>query len=556
LITTAQTIEASSSAKTDHSALIVFIALCFLEFISFGPALRQAGVYLDEWIYFQNLHFAGPSFSNSLFCLLNDPRIIVRPFEALHFGLLYALVHEKPFLYHFVNQLCEISGAWFFYQTVTAVSANKRLGFMTAVFFLLYPSHDSTHYSIVASSISMSLTLFLFSCWQFVLGLKNNQAGRIWIAATAYVVSIFNYELCLPLVIVYPVLTLLMNWKNSTLSRKYAVLVQIPFFASVIAMTVYRSKILPALHLGWGYRSIFAPSQFIHILIAGMGASLSPYAFITFGQMALRELKERDILLVLLILIPTVAITTISMRLMALQSGNKGTIFAVEKIDLVATAAIVCGGIIILASYSIYGCSPDYMPALTSCLNRVNAGGSIGAALVLAGFIETIIQGFATPWLAAPMASFFVVLFTLTNWQFARPWLTSWQAQKQIQTIIRQKANLFTGGHVVLLANVPRYVDWAPVYDGVWDFQSTCRVLLNDQNISAGVISPRMSVTKNYVVDKVGNVICGKYPIKGMLVLVPSPATFIPIRSAQEFIEVAHKYNVDVSDQTGEAVIK
>src|SRR5262249_26392379 len=129
---------------SDRSPLWAFLCLLVVETSCFGIMIRNIGVYLDEWISFQLMHFGAQDFACCVKGLLFSASIVHRPLEALQFAPIYVLVHEKPFLYHLVNNVCELGAAVFLFLFLRQLTREPKLPLAAAILFLLYPTHDDT----------------------------------------------------------------------------------------------------------------------------------------------------------------------------------------------------------------------------------------------------------------------------------------------------------------------------------------------------------------------------------------------------------------------------
>ncbi len=81
--------ENGKSPESFLSDLYLLGFLCLLEILTFAPFVRKVGFYLDDWLMlqtpaFSDLKISFGAFSNYFF---NDPKVIIRPVEVLHFAL-------------------------------------------------------------------------------------------------------------------------------------------------------------------------------------------------------------------------------------------------------------------------------------------------------------------------------------------------------------------------------------------------------------------------------------------------------------------------------------
>ena len=132
--------------------------------INFFPGIKHVGFYLDDWVMLNTLA-RGPQ---NFFELFNyyfsaDPRVVKRPIEALHFMVMFKLFGLKPLGYHVFNLILEVLSAWLLYFCMHRLTRSMPVALVTSILFLIYPSHNSTHYWVVCSSVGMSMILYLGS---------------------------------------------------------------------------------------------------------------------------------------------------------------------------------------------------------------------------------------------------------------------------------------------------------------------------------------------------------------------------------------------------------
>lgn len=526
----------------NYDWLVALVCLLSIEFFCFGAIVQNIGFYLDDWTMYNTLHAGPQNLLGLMQHYLLDPKVIHRPLEVPWFSALHLMFGAKPLGYHLVNQAVEVLGAWFAYLALLPLTRSRTLALTAACLFLIYPSHDVTHYSVNSNSIPLSMSLFTLGLWQLVKAVELRSPWWVAASTTSYLLSLYNYELCLPLCVLYGASALFLLWdKTSPLKALlWAALYQAPSALAVLSMVIYRCKILPALHLGWVYSSRFDLFHFLHVIQQGIKVSVSPYAFSYFGNLAQQTvaagLTNPEMLCLLFItLVPALC-------LLLLPSE--------EKHPSTAARMILLGALGLLSSYTIYGMTADYMPVLGTSVDRINTGGSLGAVLLITGCLAFAIDKLALQSRSSKslvvtcLCTGLLVLFTLTNWGFSRPWTSSWSVQKHIVRLVKQKAPSLHDGDIVLLANAPRFVMWAPVFDGVWDFEAMVHIVTKNPQIKAGVVSERMLVSKQNVKDISAGYLCATYPFKRMFLFVPNPEAWYPINSAQQFVDYVKQYGM------------
>ncbi len=521
--------------------LYPLLCLVLVEVASFGIHIGQIGVYQDEWISFGKLHFIMHSLPALISAFFWDPRVIVRPLEALHFPPLYFFVWEQPFWYHAVCYLFELLGGWFLLLAVARLSGNRAVALAAAVLFLLYPNHDATHYSIVASSTSVAVAFLTLSLWLFLKGIASRNSGNCLILAAgmSYFLSVYTYELSLPLVVLYPLLSLvtLHSEKRSPADLKRLAVYQSPFVLVAGTMIAYRLWVLPSLNLGWHYGMCFSLQHFLSVIVAGVQVTFSPY-FLNFCLSMASDLVKETLPVASWIWL---AVTVCFVCACALQVGTY------SRSSNKSLQVIFVGVVTLLCSYTIYGLSPEHAPVLQGWLNRVNIGGSLGSSLVVAGLLGVIRDQLRFAGKVGQSTAFAVVLsvlsglFIMVNWQFAKPWIVSWQAQKQLVFFLRHHTSEINSGDSIIIGGITRYVRWAPVLDGVWDFQNIVRTTLNDDKINGTVLTDRLTVEKDALFDRSGSLVLGVFPFKQMILYSPYKQQWFRVSTRQGFIEGARQ---------------
>jgi hypothetical protein len=224
-----------------------------------------------------------------------------------------------------------------------------------------------------------------------------------------------------------------------------------------------------------------------------------------------------------------------------LSLGALRLLFGSERKFFHPFAFIGLGLVTATASYTIFGITQEYWPELHSIYNRINYGGCVGAAMILAGICGLLMEAASRvkmPVFAASLL-FCVPLFTffiLADWGMAVPWKTSWTCQREVLHKLKSRISEVKPGDSILLAHNLRYVMWSPCFDGIWDFKPALRYLANDKYIDAGVFSNRIVVGKDGLQDVTVGMVCASYPYRRLFAYVAPTDTLTPIKSPQDFM--------------------
>lgn len=542
------------NSKASNAVALAVLTLC--EITVYWFSVRQAGFYLDDWTMMSYLHFTPQDLSSLISRSLADNRILPRPLEAIHFPLVWMAFKANPMGYHVFNCLLEVVAGFLIYLTVSRFSLSRTFALSAALIFLVYPIHDATHYWMVATSVTLSLVLYLVGLWSTVRFAETGKKLFLLGSACAFTASVFNYEAFAPLCVVNAVATylLLISKKGGSAIRKsltvFAVLAPV-----CLALVLYQRVIAST------FGSNFVPPHqldvvhFFDVIGKGLTASLS-FELLGFSINQAKEALAGGIgAMQLASLFGSIAAAFCAF---AFFETDQKTCNAFSEQQECSTKYRDCLNILILgvtcllSSYTIFGVARGYDPQLASIYNRINTGAAIGASLIFAAVFTWLSRmvslkipatlSHARALIGAGISTVVLVplllLSTLADWGMAGQWQRSWSVQKRIANIMQSHRSELRDGDSVILVNVPRYVMWSPVFDGVWDFQAMMRLCIDNQKVNGGVASDRLRVSRNMIEDVSMGFSCAKYDYRRMFVLIPHPEEFVQVHSANEFIEL------------------
>lgn len=552
VLSTAKQNERLSERINIDYLVVGFLAL--LEVITFGPFVKQIGFYLDDWLMLNTLHFGPQDLPGALAnYFINDPKVIIRPVEVLHFGLAYFLFGNRPLGYHVLNGIFEIACAALIYFAIRRFTGSRLLAFLTAFSYVIYPIHDSTHYWILCSSVSLSLALYLGSFIYSLKGVQEKKWQFFVLAALPFLISIYNYEVFMPLAGVSAVAVFLYSLRTDKFlpSLKVAVISFLPLFLSGCSLFIYQRFIVPKLGIGYLHAVKIDPLQILHVITSGSILS-SPFSAVPFFQSQVSlHMTEPLALTKVCSLVCIFGAGAALTYLMGRREYN--TITLRNGLELAAIGAVA-----IVTSLSIFGLNKEYEPTLMTLVNRIFTGAGLGWSCIFAGVFALLVVGagkfssqknmvrFALPLLAVAVGSVGAYL-TITNWQLSQPWVASWRAQNGIFYLMKQQKGIHKHPDTIILTDCQRYVMWCPVFDGIWDFQSMTRLALDDAKIRAGVVTERLVMGKNEMKDMSMGYTCATYPYERLFVFVPDLKKFLPVNNGAQFVEVIEKHSAQTN---------
>lgn len=480
------------------------------------------------------LHFGPEPFWQSVANLIRiDPRVAIRPVEAPYFAGLYFLFGLQPIGYHVVNMVIEVLAAWFLYLGCARLTNNSLAATLAAMMLILCPVHDSTHYWIVASSISLSAMLFLLSLWLSVKAVSDARPKLHILSGIAFATSLFNYEAFIALIVLlYGAVFIATDRQLSLIARGQAALNAVALHLIAIAcLWYYQRNLAPHLCASESFHRItFDPGRIAHVIFEGLRVTCSPQALGFYGEQAFSFVTASFNPLPVLLVFPI----SLAMILISPSPSEARGSYSLIMLGLIA----------IFASYVIFGLNPSYVPTNNTIMNRINTGAAIGISMLFAGIISSVLKLMlpaftcrrAALGAVACATSCLMLFFALANNGMSRPWITSAKLQEEIQQIVVQEADTLFASSSVFLSRVPRYVLWSPMFDGVWDFQSMVRITLDDPDKIAGVMSDRIIFENDRVRDVSHGALCGEYPFKNMCVITLDPKRLAKVNSCDEFV--------------------
>lgn len=532
------------------SSAIVLAIIVAVELLVFGASIKKTGFYLDDWLMLKQLSFGPQNYFSLIFnYLTTDPRVIIRPIEALHFGTVFFFSGIDPVGWRVSNMVMEVLSTFFVYLIVARLATSRLLGFFASMFFLAYPVHDSTHYWAVCSCVSLALTCYLASLWSTLKATSATADKRVWLAASYlwFALSIYGYEPFLPLcalnAAVYAILT--GGVKPFMQAARKFVMHIIPFALIIGSLLVYQRTIVPMILKAALHKIHLEPALIATTILDGLQIT-SPVSMVPFVSSHINTfIQSGDLnggaiarLVAISVLLIAGVLATADVRGITKRSS-----YILISVGILTAAA----------SYSIFGLNPEYKPTLITLVNRINTGAAFGLSIALAGLIGLLLcakrgnQGTSSYSSSKPALKlvFATAVFTLgfaactvTNWSLGKPWEISWSVQERTFDALRAKRHELASARSIVLMNCPRYVDATPVFDGPWDFEQQLHLALRRADIAGGVVSERLILANDCMQDVTLGFACAEYPYKDLVLVTPGLSSVVPVSSATQFIDV------------------
>lgn len=535
-----------SGSKTVSSPLAHFIArwhllialalIIAVESVCFGPIVNKVGFYLDDWITLNLIQWGPKSFFSAFHhYLLSDPRVIVRPVEAFFYVVEFFVFGLKPIGYHLVNAALEIASAFFLYVALFDLTRKPALSLVAGLILIAYPNHDVTHYWSTCSSENVSLALSMASLALSTRGAIRSRLNYYCAAVVCFLLSIFCYETFLPLVSLNAFFAYIVFLRSGDafVSLKRTAHVCLPYVLSVIPLLVYSRLIAPMLGPAQVHAVHLDLLNILNVVVEGVRINCPPYSVQFFSEVGNRAYEYAS---------AKTLWTTFAVASIVIMAGIFGLLKASDE-EHQPIILLPIGLVTVVLSYTIFGLNPEYFPTFQTLVNRINEGAAVGIGIACAGIIALIFKllkgkgGKAMQAIVIAMVLLPVLALSfIADRGYAQPWILSWYTQKVIQDSLKNNASRFTPGDSIILANCPRYVMWAPLFDGVWDFQPMLQLTLKSRDIKGGVVSERMEIHDNQLKDISRGVVCNTYDFSRLFIIIPPKGEIVPIHSAEEFI--------------------
>lgn len=533
---------------TKYSPIILALfGLFALEAICFLPALRASGFYLDDWVFLLVFKNGPNGFWQAIENLhATDPRFLNRPVEAMLFLSAFKCFGLNPFGYHLFNACMEVLAATLLFLVVRRTGKDSALAFLASAIFLLLPTHNASHYWVSCICVNFSLCLYCGSLLADIIGAERNNLKWHTISCILFSISLFNYELFLPLICLNIMLVIKLKrdqGQNLFSALRGTIPVILLLTGAIFILLFYLKVVMPNLGKAWSHAVNIDPSLILNTVLEGTRIHLPPYFTTHFGNVIHSTYATGVSIPEALSLTCIALIVTLVSVLLALGEKNNGPIQVSAQLGL---QFLLLGSISFLASYTIFGLNQEYFPTYLTFVNRINTGAAVsitfcvyGVLLYLRAFEKRTLAKRAYAFLFPILfSSSTAVLFCLINWALARPYTLSWQVQSHVAKFLKSNGDKLQNAKSLIIANAPCYVDEAPVFDGVWDFQSMARIMLERPEIQGGVVSDRLRISEKNLQDYSGTFLCATYPFEGLYIIFSPECDLTRVATATEFIEL------------------
>lgn len=185
-------------------------------FIIYANSFKNEFVWDDELLIINNHHIKSPYFiphifTTDLFREGNGIGSFYRPIQSITYMVDYAIWKLNPFGYHLTNLILHILTSLTLYYLISLVCHNRKVAFLTSLFFIVHPIHTSAITYISGRAEPIYLFLLLVS---LILYLKSNEIGDskrnyfFFFSILVYILALISKES----VLIFPALIILYEW--------------------------------------------------------------------------------------------------------------------------------------------------------------------------------------------------------------------------------------------------------------------------------------------------------------------------------------------------------
>lgn len=442
--------------------------LTLISLLGFGIALPTLGFYVDDWT--QMLGMLTAIQDQSLLGLIkgfDNVYFYLRPLNLVYYPLTYWIGGFETWRYQLMYLAMDTAGAVFLYHALIRASGNRRLSFLTACLYILYPNHGGARFwnnQIHPSHLFFGAAMHFYARW-----LTERKAWQTSSYVALLLLSGLNYEAYVPLCLFAPFLGTLRSMHDGRPWRKAswtALLEAWPVYATTVAVLAYNVAIQKVYPSTISRGLIFEPAFAWKVIGRGIECSTTAI-FHLLAKILPIAMWEMPVALVLGALPAAALIAWLVFQRPALQ----------KDVPAPGRVWLVGGVILLVVGYLPYAFSADrYVPHIFDAQNRINAASSLGAAMLLALGLERIRKA------ALARVALFGILavFMTINWYTVHEWGTARTLQMDILAGVRRHLSEVGEGPAIVTLDAPTHhgITVAPVFPIDVEFDRALRMLV------------------------------------------------------------------------------
>lgn len=446
----------------DGAVLVLFSLL------GFGLALPTLGFYVDDWTQMLGLLTAIPDQSlPGLIKGFDNVYFYLRPLNLIYYPLTYWIGGFETWRYQFMYLAMDTAGGVFLYYALLRASGDRRLSFLTACLYILYPNHGGARFwnnQIHPSHLFFGAAMYFYA--------RRLTERKTWLTSSYVVLLLLsglNYEAYVPLCLFAPFLGTLRATYDGRPWRKalWTALVDAwPVYATTLGVLAYNVAIQKVYPNTISRGLIFEPAFAWKVIGRGIECSTTAI-FHLLAKILPTAVREMGASLVLGALPAAAFITWLTHLRPTPREDARGA----GRVWLVGSV------VLLVAGYLPYAFSADrYVPHIFDAQNRINAASSLGAAMLLALGLARIRKA------ALARATLFAVLavFMTINWYTIHEWGAARTMQLDILAGVRRHLPEVGEGPAIVTLDAPTHhgITVAPVFPIDVEFDRAVRMMV------------------------------------------------------------------------------
>lgn len=449
--------------ESRDGAVLVLISL-----LGFGLALPTLGFYVDDWTQMLGMLTAIPDQSlPGLIKGFDNVYFYLRPLNLIYYPLTYWIGGFETWRYQLMYLAMDTAGAVFLYHALLRASRDRRLSFLTACLYILYPNHGGARFW--NNQIHPAHLFFGAAMHFYARSMTERKAWQTASYVVLLLLSGLNYEAYVPLCLFAPFLGTLRGTHDGRPWRKAlwtALLDAWPVYATTLAVLAYNVAIQKLYPNTISRGLIFEPAFAWKVIGKGIECSTTAILHLLAKILpsAMREMAA-----------------TLALGALPAAAFIAWLVFqrpAPQKATFIPGRVWMVGGVVLLvAGYLPYAFSADrYVPHIFDAQNRINAASSLGAAMLLALGLERIRKA------AIARAALFAALavFMTINWYTVHEWGAARTLQMDILAGVRGHLSETGEGPAIITLDAPTHhgITVAPVFPIDVEFDRALRMLV------------------------------------------------------------------------------
>lgn len=427
-----------------------------------GTRFGELGFYHDDWILLSTMSFGPePGFLGRVRALLEHaPSFLLRPLDAPLLAALFGLFGTDPLGWQAVllasNAACALLAA----RLLSRLGADAAGAALGGTLLLCYPNKDSTAFWPMLVVSPLALALFLSAT--LVEARRIEAGGRAAaLAAPALLIAAFGlYELCLPLVFLWPLLP-----ARDEASRARARRGLLSAGACVAAYVLFKLVVVP-----YGFGVAFnkplsaSPLNALVVALRAVESNVGWRLALAVAGGVRRAFAESPVAAAAALALPWAALRFLPRR----EGGGS------LRVAAFGAGTFALGYLPLLVS--------DYRPTPLTVTNRVNLVAAVGAAALWSAAASA---GWRRTAAAAASAAL------CAHVGFAGAWREGYRRQLAVRDAVLRVLPDWPA-ETVLLVRVPVLeVDRrAPVFLASWDTAGAVRLWTGEKERDADVVRP------------------------------------------------------------------